>query len=125
MVDNIINDMKDIKNQYLEKIKKLLKSARSKLSTTYEIQFKNVFGAVGGYVNRHIFISCGSFGFALRLPPEVLKKLFKEKDVKHLKYFPRGHIKKEYAVLPQQIIENKRQFRRLLDKSVKYALSSP
>ncbi len=29
-----------------------------------------------------------------------------EKGVKHLKYFPKGHVKKEYAVLPKRILED-------------------
>ena len=110
-----------MENRYLEEITTLLKQARPKLSTTHQLKFKNVFGAVGGYVNRKIFISCGKFGIALKLPQETLDELFKEKDVKHLKYFPRGHIKKDYAVLPKRILENKRQFQKLIRKSIQSA----
>ena len=112
-----------MKNEYLHKITTLLKQARPKLSTTHRLEFKNVFGAVGGYVDGRIFVSCGKFGVALRLPPEILDILFQERGVKHLKYFPKGHIKKEYAVLPKRIIENNRRFSRLVVKSVEYALS--
>ena len=108
-------------NRYLEEITTLLKQVRPKLSTTHQLKFKNVFGAVGGYVNGKIFISCGKFGIALKLPPETLDELFKEKDVKHLKYFPRGHIKKDYAVLPRRILENKRQTQKLIRKSIQSA----
>lgn len=111
-----------MKNQYFEKLTKLLKQAYPKLATQNRLEFKNVFGAIGGYIDGHIFISCGKFGVALRLPPEILDDLFQEKDVKHLKYFPKGHIKKEYAVLPKRIIEDNRQFRKLVDKSIKYVL---
>ena len=110
-----------MENRYLEEITTLLKQARPKLFTTHQLKFKNVFGAVGGYVNGKIFISCGKFGIALKLPPETLDELFKEKDVKHLKYFPRGHIKKDYAVLPKRILENKRQFQKLIRKSIQSA----
>ena len=109
-------------NNYFDKVTDLLKQARPSLATTKRLEFKNVFGAVAGYVNGHIFISCGRFGVALRLPPEFLDDLFEEKGVKHLKYFPRGHIKKEYAVLPVRILQDGRRFRTLLDKSVEYAL---
>ncbi|MHB8652026.1 MAG: TfoX/Sxy family protein [Minisyncoccota bacterium] len=107
-----------MENKYLNKITTLLKQARPKLSATHKLEFKNIFGAVGGYVNGKIFISCGKFGVALRLPLETLNELFEEKDVKHLKYFPKGHIKKEYAVLPKRMLENKRQFQKLVDKSI-------
>ncbi len=111
-----------MENVYLNKIRILLKQARPKLSTTHKLEFKNVFGAVGGYVNGKIFISRGKFGVALRLPPDTLNSLFREKKAKHLKYFPKGHIKKEYAVLSKQILENKAELKKIVDKSVKFAI---
>ena len=108
---------------YLQKLEKLLKHVRPRLLIIHQLEFKNVFGAVAGYVEGHIFISCGKFGVALRLPPKVLELLFKEKDASHLKYFPNGHIKKEYAVLQKRILEDKKQFKTLLDESIKYASS--
>ena len=110
-------------NKYSEKITTLLGQVRPKLSTTHRLEFKNVFGAVGGCVNGHIFVSCGKFGVALRLPPQTLESLFNEKIVKHLKYFPNGHVKKEYAVLLKRIIEDSHKFKKLLDKSIEYVLS--
>ena len=113
-----------MQNKYFEKITKLLEKSVSKFAIKDRLEFKNVFGAVGGYINGRIFISYGKFGVALRLPPETLHILFQENDVKQLKYFPNGHIKKEYAVLPKRIIEDKQQFKKLLDKSIEYSLLS-
>lgn len=112
-----------MENQYFDEVTRILKQVYPNLISTYRLQFKNVFGAVGGYVNNHIFISCGNFGVALRLPPEVLEKLFKEKGIKNLKYFPNGHIKKEYAVLSIKILDNKQRLKKLVDESIKYTLS--
>ena len=111
-----------MQNKYFEKIIKLLEQASPKLATAHRLEFKNVFGAVGGYVNSRIFISCGKFGVALRLPPKTLENLFNKKVAKHLKYFPKGHIKKEYAVFPERITENTNQFRKLVNESVQYVL---
>ena len=113
-----------MENKYLNKITTLLKQVRPKLSTTHELEFKNVFGAVAGYVNGKIFISCGKFGVALKLPETILVELFREKDVKHLKYFPKGHVKKEYAVLPKRILENKRLFQKLVGISIQFIENS-
>ena len=110
-------------NKYFDNITKLLARVHPKLSTTHRLEFKNVFGAVGVYVNGRIFVSCGKFGVALRLSSLILKSLFNEKIVKHLKYFPNGHVKKEYAVLPKRIIEDRHKFKKLLNKSIEYALS--
>ena len=110
-----------MKNTHLGQLTKLLKRARPLLASTHKLEFKNVFGSVGGYVNSNIFISCGTFGVALRLPPETLERVFREKGVKHLLYFPKGHIKKEYAVLPTRILEDTKQFGTLVDISISYA----
>ena len=105
-------------NTYLKRLTTFLEQARPTSVSTHQVEFKSVFGAVGGYVRGRIFISCGVFGIALKLPPETLASLFKEKDVKHLKYFQHGHVKKEYAVLPKRILQNKREVRKLLTKSL-------
>ncbi len=107
----------------MDEITLLLKYTRPKLEHQHRLEFKNVFGAVGAYVDRHIFASCGSFGVALRLPPKTLDALFQEKGVKRLKYFPKGHIKKEYVVLSKQILENKDRLKKFVNESIKYVLS--
>ena len=109
-------------NKYLEEITTLLKEVRPGLATNHNLEFRNVFGAVGGYANGKIFISCGKFGVALRLPPDTLASLFQEKEAKHLKYFPNGHIKKEYALLSKHILKNKEGLKKFVDKSIKYLL---
>ena len=111
-----------MQNKYFEKITKLLAWVHPKLATRYRLEFKNVFGAVGGYVNGRIFISCGNFGIALKLPSKTLEGLFNKKVARHLKYFPKGHIKKEYAVLASRITKDILQFRQLINESVRYVL---
>ena len=111
------------RNKYLDRITTLISLARPRLSQTHNLEYKNCFGAVAGYVEGKIFISCGKFGVALKLPPKKIAELSKERGVKPLKYFPIGHIKKDYAVLPKRIIENKGQFKKLIGYSLKFVLS--
>ena len=110
-------------NHYLNQLETLLTQNHPRLLMTHHLEFKNCFGAVAGYVDGHIFISCGKFGVALRLPLETLTELFREEEVSHLQYFTKGHVKKEYAVIPQRILEDQERFPQLLDKSINYALS--
>lgn len=107
-------------NKYLDQLTTLLKTVSQKLFTAHNLQFKNVFGAVGGYVNGKIFTSCGNFGLALRLPQDTINLLLKNKKAKHFKYFPNGHIKKEYVVLSKEIIENKKLLKKLIVESIEY-----
>ena len=111
-----------MENKYFDKVTRILNYVHPNLTSSYRLEFKNVFGAVGGYLNGRIFISCGKFGVALRLPPEILNELFKEKKAKHLKYFPKGHTKKEYAVLSKKILNNKHRLKKLVDESIKYVV---
>lgn len=112
-----------MKINYVNKLEDLLKQAHPRLVISHELEFKNCFGGVAGYVDGNIFVSCGRFGVALRLPPKTLTELFREEDVSHLKYFPKGHVKREYAIIPKRIIDDQGRFKKLLDKSTKYALS--
>ena len=111
-------------NAYSDTLEKLLHQAHPRLFNAHQVAFKNCFGAVAGYVDGRIFVSCGKFGVALRLSLEVLAELLKEAGVSHLRYFPKGHVKKEYAVLPRSMIDDRDRFRELLDKSVAFVLST-
>ena len=106
---------------YLAELKGLLDQAAPGLASTDRLSFKSVFGAVGGYVDGNIFVSCGRFGIALRLPPSTLEVVFKEDGVTPLRYFEKGHIKKEYAVLPGRLLEDDALLSKLVDESMRYA----
>ena len=108
---------------YSNTLEKLLHQAHPRLFSTHQVTYKNCFGAIAGYVDGRIFVSCGKFGVALRLAPEVLAALLKETGVSPLRYFPKGHVKKEYAVLPKRILDDRGRFRQLLDESIEFALS--
>ena len=110
-------------HDYSTKLRDLLRRAHPGLAVRHRLEFKRCFGAVAGYVDGKIFVSCGKFGVALRLPAQTLSELFREEDVLHLRYFANGHVKKEYAVIPNRIIEDQSRFNQLIDGSMKYALS--
>ena len=107
-------------NAYCEHLMGLITRARPELASTDSLTFKNVFGAVGCYFDAVIFASSGSFGVALRLPPETLLKLFLEADIVLLRYFPKGHVKKQYAVLPDRILSDERRFQARPDESIAF-----
>ncbi len=111
--------------RHANRLKDLLMRVRPRLAVSHRLEFKNCFGAVAGYVNGNIFVSCGNFGLALRLPPQTLHELFDEADVSPLKYFKKGHVKREYAVIPARIVSNRARFKKLVDKSITFALAAP
>ncbi len=107
---------------YRGRLQSLLEQAHPELAASSRVEFRNCFGAVAGYVDGSIFVSCGKFGVALKLPSEVLDPLFREAKVSHLQYFPNGHIKKEYAVLSPGILRDRARLKELVTHSVRYAV---
>jgi len=92
-----------------------------------------LFRRGGGVCRCKIFITCGKFGLALRLPELSFICAWRSSvavplsefpppagGVKKLKYFPHGHVKKEYAVLPQRILEDPARFKKLVDQSIRF-----
>ncbi len=88
---------------------------------THQIEFKNCFGAVAAYVDGKIFASCGKFGFALRLPEKKRDNLLSMRGNKRLRYFPNGHVKKEYVVLNTGLKKDRPALIKLIDQSMNYA----
>ena len=112
-----------MKTNYSNQLIDLLQ-IRPRLKKSHGLEFKNCFGAVVGYVKGRIFISCGKFGIALKLPPKIISGLLKESGVKQLKYFTRGHIKKDYVVLPSRIFEDEVTFGKLISESIRFVTSA-
>ncbi len=88
------------------------------------LEFKPCFGAVAGYVDGKLFVSYGNFGLALKLPPGPRTELLERKGGTPLRYFPKGHVKKEYVVIPRGMLDDGRTFRGLVRQSVDYVRAS-
>jgi TfoX/Sxy family transcriptional regulator of competence genes len=107
---------------YKEQLQNILEQCYPQLANRHTLTFKNCFGAVAGYVDGRIFCSCGVFGIALKLPESDRDEIFSAGG-KPLRYFEKGHIKKDYAVIPQPLIADKKSMMALIKKSIKF--SSP
>ena len=110
--------------EYLHRLQTILATVRPEFQAIHHWEFKPCFGAVAAYVDGRIFASCGKFGLALRLPPGTLTELFRDRDVVQLRYFPKGHVKKEYAVIPPRILDTPEHFDRLLTESIEHVLAA-
>jgi TfoX/Sxy family transcriptional regulator of competence genes len=114
--------MSTAQDGYRERLATLLARAAPTLSVSKRVTFKSVFGAVGAYVDGSIFATCGNFGVALRLPPGELSTVFVEDGVEPLRYFPKGHVKREYAVLPERLLEDEARIRLLMGASIAFVV---
>ena len=110
--------------EFRRTLREILDAALPEEFSGRAIEFKPCFGAVAGYLDGKIFVSCGNFGLALKLPPEPRTKLLESEGGTPLRYFPKGHVKKEYVVIPRRILDDWRRFRALVRQSVDYVLCS-
>lgn len=111
--------------EYLSSLQSILYGVQPRLQRAHDLQFKGVFGAVAAYVDGRIFVSFGKFGLALKLPPERCAALIAEGSAGPLRYFPKGHIKKSYVVLPERIMEDSPSLRELMNESMDYVTNHP
>jgi len=111
-----------VTEEFAARLSGLLERSRPTLGRQHRLTFGSVFGASGAYVDGHIFASSGGFGVALKLPPPTRTALLGEDGAVPLRYFPKGHIKRESVVLPTRILEDRERFGELVDASVAYVL---
>jgi TfoX/Sxy family transcriptional regulator of competence genes len=107
---------------YREQLQEILAHVSPQTGKKYKLELKNCFGAVAGYVDENIFCSYGKFGFALKLAPIKIGMLLKQ-GAKPLQYFPNGHVKKDYVVLPEEMLRDTKQLRKLIATSTTFVTS--
>lgn len=107
---------------FKEKLNRFLLDAMPCLADRQRLEFKNSFGAVAAYKEGRIFATYGKFGLALKLPEASRTVLLKEKGGKPLQYFPNGHIKKAYVVLPPSLAGDPGALRELLRESLEFVM---
>ena len=105
--------------EYLASARGLIERAR--LGPHIEISYKAAFGAVAAYADGRIFITCGKFGVGLKLLADACQSLMDEGAGKPLKYFEKGHVKKNYVVLSPTILDDQSRLNALLRQSMTFA----
>ena len=84
--------------KYFEKLSGLISKLKIENEVGRPIEIKHFFGGAAIYVNKSICASWTPVGLAFKLPESEVHKLINSGKAKPLKYFPKGHIKKEYAL---------------------------
>ncbi len=111
--------------EYLQQLAALIRQATSGRFKGVKLECKHFFSGAAVYVDGRICISLTPVGFAIKLPEESRNILMNEKGAKHLRYFPKGPIKKDYVVLPKAMLKDMKTLRRWVKVSIEYALSLP
>ena len=106
--------------KYLQQLSALIKQSTSGKFKEVKLECKHFFSGAAVYADGEICITLTPVGFAIKLPEESRKILMKEKGAKHLRYFPKGHIKKDYVVLPKAMLKDMNKLNHWIKASIKY-----
>jgi len=91
---------------YLKELQSIVQRVSAPRDKADTITCKHFFGGAAAYVDGHIFMSLTTVGLALKLPQDDRDALL-AKGAKPLQYFPKAPVKKDYVVLPIQLMEDK------------------
>ena len=84
--------------EYLEQLSELILRLNIEKEVDYRIEVKHLFTGAALYVNKNICASWSPVGLAFKLPEKEVASLINSGKAKPLKYFPKGHVKKGYAL---------------------------
>ena len=109
---------------YVEQLTDLMMRAASRKHRDVRLEIKHFFSGAAVYANGAICITLTPVGFALKLPSERRASLL-EHGGTPLRYFPKAPIKKEYVVLPANIVSDRTALRGWVAESIDYVTNPP
>ena len=83
---------------YFDKLSKLVENLNIAAVVAAPIEVKHFFSGAALYINETLCVSWSPVGLAFKLFEADTKKLINSGKAIPLKYFPKGHIKKGYAL---------------------------
>jgi len=83
---------------YLERLSNLLSEIEFQNEISLQMEVKHFFSGAALYVNDTMCSSWSPVGLAFKLSESDVEKLLSSGKAVELKYFPKGHVKKGYAL---------------------------
>ncbi|MFV2038203.1 MAG: TfoX/Sxy family protein [Paracoccaceae bacterium] len=84
--------------EYLDKLTALIAELNIEAEISSPMEARHIFSGAALYVNGTICASWSPAGLAFKFREPEAAELIANADAKPLKYFEKGHVKKEYAV---------------------------
>ena len=98
--------------EYFVKLTNLIVEQNIEVEITLPMEVKHFFSGAALYVNGIICVSWSPVGLASKLLEEDVTKLIKSGHAKPLKYFPKGHVKKGYALFENPDLSKREEWKR-------------
>lgn len=111
--------------EYLEKLSVFIERATAGRNKNVNLECKHFFSGAALYAEKRICISLTPVGLAIKLPEETKDKLLKNKKAVPLRYFPKGPIKKGYALFPSGVEKGGKVLHNYVGESIEYVLTLP
>ena len=108
--------------EYLTKLIALLKDLNIERRVDHWIEVKHFFSGAALYVDDFICASLSPVGLAFKLTDSEVTRLIEKGAAIPLKYFPKGHIKKGYALFENPDLTELEKWREYFMRSIQQAL---
>ena len=105
--------------EYVEKLSDLLRELEITEAVAGPLEVKHFFSGAALYVNDTMCASWSPVGLAFKLPEEEASGLIASGKAKPLRYFAKGHIKKEYALFDKPDERDPGELRQYFVKAAK------
>ena len=104
---------------YLKELKSIVERACVPREEAVDVSCKHFFSGAAAYVDGHIFMTLTIVGFALKLPEDDRNAL-RGQGAKPLRYFPGAPVKKDYVLLPIQLIDDDCALNGWISRSIEF-----
>ena len=105
--------------EYLDKLSALINETKIEDEIDINLEAKHFFSGAALYKNEAMCASLSPVGIAFKLPEIEVAELIESGKAIPLKYFPKGHIKKGYALFEKPDLTKKEQWKQYLLKALK------
>ncbi len=106
--------------KYLDRMNELIAPLITGKFNRISFEYKHFFSGAALFANGKICMTLTPVGLALKLPEQYRESLIKE-GAKKLRYFPKAPIKKDYVVLPKNLMNDQTIFNNIIEVCVNYA----
>ena len=104
--------------EYFDKLSNLIKESDLETEIDFTTEVKDFFTGAAFHVDKEIRVTLSPVGLAFKLPEKEVEKLIKSGSAIPLKYFPKGRIKKEYALFESPDLTNIERWKRYFLESI-------
>ena len=108
---------------YLDRLSEKLRECKPARPRGVKLECKHFFSGAALYANGRIAASLTPVGLALKLSEATRLDLYRSRKAKRLRYFAKGPVKQDNAVLSRSTAANVAAVRRLLNSSIRFVCS--